>query len=171
MQRKLRHENRERTAFHEAGHAAMAVVLKLPFHFVTIVPCDDAWGHLQHRPNRGAYGRRRKDGRPYRNIEKRIMVRLAGPMAEAAYVNQQAGRGLSTSGVDVETGEADFLGAWHLIDSYVDEPKRNAFFDEMVGSVAASMPFDLVADIAGALMKRGRLYWRACKTLGVHHGS
>jgi ATP-dependent Zn protease len=36
----------EATAYHEAGHAYLAVERRLPFHHVTIDPSDDYLGHL-----------------------------------------------------------------------------------------------------------------------------
>jgi ATP-dependent Zn protease len=40
----------EATAYHEAGHAVIAVAVRRPFRYVTISPSEDALGHVLHPP-------------------------------------------------------------------------------------------------------------------------
>lgn len=75
----------ESIAYHEAGHAALAFFHRVPFKYVTIVPNEeeDTLGHVLHR-------KWPESLRPYSHfvtrfrvyVEKRIMVLLAGPLAE-----------------------------------------------------------------------------------------
>lgn len=68
-----RAEQREATAYHEAGHAVTAHVLGGWVHSVTIVPTADdlAFGHVRYQPPRGA------------SPDDDGVITLAGPLAQA----------------------------------------------------------------------------------------
>ncbi len=79
-------DRREATAYHEAGHAIMAIWCSLPFHYVTIVPDADKWslGHVLYRS-------RRKRDQFYHDslnprlsswVEKQVLCLYAGGLAE-----------------------------------------------------------------------------------------
>jgi hypothetical protein len=63
------------TAWHEAGHAVMAMIFDRPVHRVSILPDDERLGHCQ--VNKGVY--RPSDDR----LEADLLILLAGPAAEA----------------------------------------------------------------------------------------
>ena len=71
------------TAFHEAGHAVMAMVLRKPWRTVSIEPDEDAYGRTymaklgeRFRPDVEVNTRTRT------TIEREVMTLLAGPEAE-----------------------------------------------------------------------------------------
>lgn len=71
------------TAFHEAGHAVMAIVLRKPWRAVSIEPDEDAFG----RTYMAKLGKRFKpdievNTRTRNMIEREVMMFLAGPEAE-----------------------------------------------------------------------------------------
>jgi len=65
----------EDTAYHEAGHAVAAFALKVPVRQATIVPDGDILGHVRHSKLGGA-------GRNPRRAERRVIIALAGDIAE-----------------------------------------------------------------------------------------
>ena len=71
-------EEREKTAYHEAGHALVSVLLPGtdPVHKVTIVPRGRALGLMMPLPERDRYGMERTE------LEYRIAIALAGRAAE-----------------------------------------------------------------------------------------
>jgi hypothetical protein len=78
----------ECTAYHEAGHAAIAFVLRRAVKLVTIMPNAEAGtlGHVRKgdfsdsfRPDAN------KDPRTRSLVEREIIISLAGPAAEAKY--------------------------------------------------------------------------------------
>lgn len=71
------------TAFHEAAHAVMAIVLRKPWRVVNIEPDEDAYGRTymaklgeRFRPDIEVNTRTRN------TIEREVMIFLAGPEAE-----------------------------------------------------------------------------------------
>lgn len=86
----------ELTAFHEAGHAVAHAVLNLPFEYVTIVPDDDAAGHIAYdRPdeilekwNDGD----RDDANLRHHIERELITTLAGLTAQRRQFPRSHGR-------------------------------------------------------------------------------
>jgi Peptidase family M41 len=76
-----------RVAYHEAGHAVAAYVLRLPMREVSIIEEADSLGHMEHAPTPWFqpdvwYG---DDRRTEHRIEARIICALAGPAAEARW--------------------------------------------------------------------------------------
>ena len=71
-------EERRLTAYHESGHALVAMMLDDtdPIHKVTIIPRGRAMGVMQQRPNEDRYGYRRSF------VLQRIAVAMGGRAAE-----------------------------------------------------------------------------------------
>ncbi len=72
---------RRATAFHEAGHAVVAVWENVRFRYVTIVPGDGAAGHLRHL--RTPWQRAGSVGRG--SAERQARICLAGPIAQRRF--------------------------------------------------------------------------------------
>src|SRR5262245_10999339 len=68
---------RERTTFHEAGHAVAAYRLGIEVEFATILPARDSLGHITCPAT--VLGPTRA------KLERAIKISLAGPMAEALF--------------------------------------------------------------------------------------
>jgi hypothetical protein len=78
-----RASERAGTAYHEAGHAVVAIALGRSFRKVTIVPDEDSLGHVLHRPFPKGF---RPDidvgSRNEHRIRQSVMCSLAGMAAE-----------------------------------------------------------------------------------------
>lgn len=80
--RKRRAAFRRKVAYHEAGHAVAAAVLKRRFEYVTIKPKGNVRAHM-------AYSLAKEHKRPTRRHVQAV-VALAGPMAEGRYTRRNA---------------------------------------------------------------------------------
>lgn len=79
---KKRNEERSGVAYHEAGHAVVAVVLGRRFRKVTIVPESDSLGHVLHRPYSKTFQPDvNTGGHTERRICDDVMCSLAGMLA------------------------------------------------------------------------------------------
>ncbi|MCC8193223.1 MAG: AAA family ATPase, partial [Deltaproteobacteria bacterium] len=76
-------EERKKTAYHEAGHALVSVLLPGtdPVHKVTIVPRGRALGLMMPLPERDRYGMEKSE------LESRIAIALAGRASELIIYN------------------------------------------------------------------------------------
>src|SRR4029450_13078002 len=74
----LTHEDRERIAYHESGHAILGLLVPGadPVHRVTIVPCGQALGVTYQRPSTDRYNY------PEGYLRARIVGMLGGRAAE-----------------------------------------------------------------------------------------
>lgn len=82
--------NRERaTAYHEAGHAVIALRLERRIKSATIVPRDNYLGCVQY----GKWGRGQPDAhltqRVVEKLERDILCAFAGPVAEAKFTGRR----------------------------------------------------------------------------------
>lgn len=78
-----RASERAGTAYHEAGHAVVAIALGRSFRKVTIVPDEDSLGHVLHRPfPKGFRPDIDVDLRSERRIRQSVLCSLAGMAAE-----------------------------------------------------------------------------------------
>lgn len=83
----------EATAYHEAGHAVVRFLVQLSFREVTIVPTDDTLGCISG-------GRVLNDFHPdwddsprvKSHLERHILSRYGGPLAERRFARQQGHR-------------------------------------------------------------------------------
>ena len=78
------------TAYHEAGHAVVALALGRPVHKVSILPSRDKLGWCEYK--KGVF-------RPSEDwLEREVLIALAGMAAEArhtgTYAREEAGRDL-----------------------------------------------------------------------------
>jgi ATP-dependent Zn protease len=89
------YDERTSTAFHEAGHAVLAIQNRVPIRYVTIVP-DEEQGTLGHVRHAGDEAHRRlRDGlefagltlRQLDKLERHVQVSLAGEAAECRYAD------------------------------------------------------------------------------------
>jgi len=112
----------ENTAYHEAGHALMAVLVGARVRSLTITPDRDdgplrygdaqiEWDHARFASQRELH-------------EKSVLVTLGGPVAEMIYRSEPFHPGL------VAEWAADWQQAWKLAQPLVpDERKRLAFLE------------------------------------------
>lgn len=75
---------KRRIAYHEAGHAVAAVLLKRQFEYVTIKRIGDLGGHMAY-----SIARERKRSTPRMT---QAIVALAGPMAEGRHSRRKAAK-------------------------------------------------------------------------------
>jgi hypothetical protein len=80
------------TAYHEAGHAVVKVLLDMPFDYATIIPTDDSRGHVMAtRPKAILEAQANCNGDPLSDpvlaqwMEHEIIETMAGPIAQHRY--------------------------------------------------------------------------------------
>lgn len=133
---------RRLTAYHEAGHAVTAYVLRRAFTRVSIRSDGTTLGRCSFRPP-GEWFRpdERVDGLTRRRIEERIMISLAGPEAEATYSGAYDGEAAQE---DVERAfqhacfvTSDEIEAWAFLDwlrlRTLNLMKRDGFWPAVEG--------------------------------------
>ena len=79
----------EATAYHEAGHAVMAILVRMGFGKVTIERKRDSLGHILHNKWRKTFSPRSEDMRSRYQLEKAIRTCLAGPVAEKMWSGEK----------------------------------------------------------------------------------
>jgi ATP-dependent Zn protease len=113
----------EATAYHEAGHAFMAVYLGARVRSVTIEPDRDE-GPDRFGDTQVEWDRRRFDDRELR--EKSVLVALAGPVAEAIHRREPYHPGF------VAEWAADWEEAWQAALPLVRDEKARLLLLEQV---------------------------------------
>ena len=127
-----------RTAYHEAGHCVMAVMLGAIVEVATVDPDRDdrqqRWGDVQIRWNSS------------QNWRSQALVALAGPAAEAVFLQQPLHPGF------VEEWAEDWKIAWELskIASKVDK-KRLALLERVSAELYQVFNQDKVWNAVAAL--------------------
>ena len=144
---------RERTAFHEAGHAVASWWLRRGFKHVSIMPREDDLGHLLSTgfpkwfdPHSGC-----RDGRDQLLIEKEVQVLLAGYAAERKFDPKQRRAGLS---------DADFHSANDFTFYLHGDGKEAEVFIELQMILARSLVlrwWPCVQAVAAALLEHSTL--------------
>lgn len=125
------------TAYHEAGHAVAAYLLRKRFRYVTIRQDGDYEGHMRH-PRSEAY----EQARSRAALERDIMVSLAGGAA-----------------IRVLTGRQDRIGAW------CDRHKAMELAEETCGSRRECEAFVSWLSTRVEGMLRSQANWHAVETL------
>jgi hypothetical protein len=150
----------EETAYHEAGHAVAAIVLRRGFSHVTIEPRDDSLGHV--KPNKHPESFRpdiSDDARDAPRIEREVLMLLAGIAAEKHLRGRRNYRGASQDlrmAVDV----AGYLFSRRTLEKYLEYMIERA--EDFI-----SMPFHWlqVEALATALLERRTLSARAARVV------
>lgn len=115
----------EPTAYHEAGHAYVAVYLGAKVRSVTIDPDNDD-GPERFGDTQIIWRRSRLSEKQFR--ERAIQVSLAGPVAEMLYTGDPFHPGL------VAEWAHDWQAAWELADLlFVDQRKRLEYLEQVTG--------------------------------------
>ena len=115
----------EPTAYHEAGHAYVAVYLGAKVRSVTIDHDNDD-GPERFGDTQIIWRRSRLSEKQFR--ERAIQVSLAGPVAEMLYTGDPFHPGL------VAEWAHDWQAAWELADLlFVDQRKRLEYLEQMTG--------------------------------------
>jgi hypothetical protein len=140
---------RERAAYHEAGHCVMARLLKRGFYLATIMP---------HKRRAGAVFRRRGEEDPTtregrRRISDEALVNVTGPVAET--------RRLSGP-VNVDGASSDLAKFEKLaVSLYSDQGEQFAFLGRKLrqarNRLSAPMVWARVEAVADGLLKYGSL--------------
>lgn len=141
----------EATAFHEAGHAVVALALDRPIHKVSVLPGRDLLGQCQfgkgvHRPSDDW-------------LEREILIALAGLAAEARHTGQYdrlaAGRDLRV---------VRKLAAQRAGERQADRLERR-MLAKTENMLADDANWRAVEAIAAELMKLGTISGRAARHL------
>jgi ATP-dependent Zn protease len=115
----------EPTAYHEAGHAYVAVYLGAKVRSVTIDPDNDD-GPARFGDTQIIWRRSRLSEKQFR--ERAIQVSLAGPVAEMLYTGDPFHPGL------VAEWAHDWQAAWELAELlFADQRKRLAYLEDLTG--------------------------------------
>ncbi len=115
----------EPTAYHEAGHAYVAVYLGAKVRSVTIDPDNDD-GPARFGDTQIIWRRSRLSEKQFR--ERAIQVSLAGPVAEMLYTGDPFHPGL------VAEWAHDWQAAWELAEPlFADQRKRLSYLEDLTG--------------------------------------
>lgn len=142
------------TAFHEAGHAAMALALDRPVHKVSVLPNLDYLG--QCRFGKGVF-------RPSEDwVEREILISLAGMAAEARHTGRYCRDGATR----------DLRYSRKLALQRATERQLDRYERRMIAKVENLLADDAlwraVEAIAAALMDHGTISGRAARHLYEH---
>lgn len=141
----------EATAYHEAGHAVVALALDRPVHRVTILPNRERLGQCEfgkgvHRPNEDA-------------LEREILIALAGMAAEARH----SGR------YEMEAADRDLRYVRRLVLERKSERAAVRYEERLLAKVEAMLgdegAWRAVELIAAELLKHGTISGRAARHL------
>ena len=113
----------QRTAFHEAGHAAMCFAQERKFHHVTIVAeeAEGSLGHILYAKLKSVQADKGNDWKTRKSLENVILCSLAGPAAEAIYAGRRNWRGArgdlrsmtnAATGITFDAEEASAFVSW-----------------------------------------------------------
>ncbi len=115
----------EPTAYHEAGHAYVAVYLGAKVRSVTIDPDNDD-GPARFGDTQIIWRRSRLSEKQFR--ERAIQVSLAGPVAEMLYTGDPFHPGL------VAEWAHDWQVAWEMAELlFADQRKRLSYLEDLTG--------------------------------------
>ena len=168
--------DRERVAYHEAGHAVMCYELHLPFKRVSIVPDAESAGRVHpHDPPPGFRPDCETDLRTEQRIKHQVMALLAGSLAENLAARpgpQRWAEGDSDNALSFATyvtGSGEEASAyvrwlWERTKLYLSRPWVWA---EVKALVAALLEHDdLSGPRARRVIKEGLRAWRDAEGAG-----
>jgi ATP-dependent Zn protease len=145
------------TAYHEAGHAVVALALGRPVHRVTVLPNRDRLGQCEFR--KGQF-------RPTDDwLETEILISLAGMAAEARFTDEY----------DRAAAGRDLAYARQLARQRATERTLDRFERRMLSKVEYILSDDgrwrAVEAIAAELLKLGTISGRAARHLFDRHAA
>jgi ATP-dependent Zn protease len=137
----------EVTAFHEAGHAVIALVLDRPVHRISVLPNRERLGQCEF--GKGVF-------RPSEDsLEREILIALAGLAAEAKHTGTYA----------MEEAERDLRYVRRLVLQRKSERAAARYEERMLAKVEAMLGDDAtwkaVEMIASELVQHGMISGRA----------
>ena len=139
------------TAYHEAGHAVIALVLDRPVHRVSVLPNRDRLGHCEF-----AKGRFKPSED---SLEREILISLAGLAAEARH----------TGNYHLDAANHDLRYVRRLVLERKSERAAPRYEERMLSKVEAMLADDAtwhaVELIAAELLKHGVISGRAARHL------
>jgi hypothetical protein len=141
----------ELTAYHEAGHAVIALVLDRPVHRVSVLPNRERLGQCEF--GKGVF-------RPSEDsLEREILIALAGLAAEARHTGTYA----------MDAADRDLRYVRRLVLQRKSERAAPRYEERMLAKVEALLGDDAiwraVELIAAELMKQGVISGRAARHL------
>lgn len=145
------HAYDETTAYHEAGHAVVALCLDRPVHRVSVLPNRERLGHCE-------FGKGRF--KPSEDsLEREILIALAGLAAEARHTGTYA----------MDEARRDLLYVRRLVLQRKAERAAARYEERMLSKVEAMLADDAtwraVELIAAELLKHGVISGRATRHL------
>ena len=143
----------EATAYHEAGHAVVALDLRRAVRYLTIVPEGGSLGHVANaKPPASFQPDLNSDRKTGAWIEREVMIGLAGLVAEGIFRGRHNHIGASS-----DLHKVSLLASYH----YGDGEVLTKWVDYMLAStkarVGAPRIWIQVEAIAAELMLHGRL--------------
>ncbi len=141
----------ELTAYHEAGHAVVALVLDRPVHRVSVLPNRERLGQCEF--GKGVF-------RPSEDsLEREILIALAGLAAESRHTGKYA----------MDAADRDLRYVRRLVLQRKSERAAPRYEERMLAKVEALLGDDAiwraVELIAAELMKQGVISGRAARHL------
>ena len=139
----------ELTAYHEAGHAVIALALDRPVHRVSVLPNQQRAGQCEF--GKGVF-------RPSEDsLEREILIALAGLAAEARHTGTYA----------MAEADRDLRSVRRLVLERKSERAAPRYEERMLAKVEAMLADDgiwhAVESIAAELMKHGVISGRAAR--------
>jgi ATP-dependent Zn protease len=146
------------TAYHEAGHAVMAIHLKRAIRYVTIEPTDDSLGHILNTPMPKFDPDDEIEPKDFRLVEREILVCLAGGAAEYRLTGRRNHRGAAGDDRNALDLASAVYGSDDVAAKYLE------FMYARVRQLIESPPLWIrVEGLAAALLTHKRLNARQAK--------
>ncbi|HEV8505454.1 MAG TPA: hypothetical protein VGQ53_08645 [Chitinophagaceae bacterium] len=156
----------EEIAFHEAGHAAMSIILNLPFNYISIEPDGEFSGTVNPGDDFKSLLERVLRNRYVTDDEKivlrkYVMVIYAGPMSHGFYLKNPFWQYYLA-------GDSDYQQAYQILQLiYVTEPektdKRIELRDDTMLLIQEDETQEIIKKIANALLTgKHRLTYQEC---------
>jgi Peptidase family M41 len=151
--------NLERTAYHEAGHAVVAMKLDRRFHHVTIEPGDGSLGHVLHEK----FSRRFRPDielgfRARETIDDHCLISMAGMAADSRFIGRD-----TWDGGGQDTHQAIDLAARLGYDNQVLGHYIPFMRARVDGLMRSDRVWSQVQAVAAALLEQRTLTWDQAK--------